>query len=89
MKVQIIDKNNMPIDILNIGHSIADFEEYTNKITGKPDPKLVYSPTRFCHMSTVLQYGLRVCNAKTGEEIKVKNLSPFSGSVDKIILGLK
>lgn len=54
----------------------AELVEYTNKISGKPDPMICYEPGRFAHMSTLTKCGFRIINAETKEVIVVPDLSP-------------
>jgi hypothetical protein len=72
MRVQVIDNDGTPQDILKIGHTEAELQEYTNKITNKPDPMIVYAPARFAHMSTIIErFHYQVQNIETGEIVEM------------------
>lgn len=82
MKVQVINESGKPQKmLLGIHTTEAEFQEYTNKITGKPDPMIVYAPRRFVHMSTVHRYGFKVKNLKTGDIIEIPDLNQSNGAV--------
>lgn len=77
MQVQVVDGRGNPFAPFGDGETVAEFKEYTNKVTHKPDPTLTYKGG-FIHMSTAMRLysaGL-VKNLETGEIISVPDLSP-------------
>jgi hypothetical protein len=86
MRVQVIDAQGEPRKLLSgIENTEAEFKEYINKITGKPDPMIVYAPGRFVHMSTIiLRFNFQVQNIKTGEIINIPDLNDFSGATIQV-----
>lgn len=91
MKIRLVKQNENPItrqmeithaDIgwpysLSGDEQIADFIEYTNGVSGQPDPILKWAPMKWTHMSTAKRNGYDVQNVETGEIVTVENLSPW------------
>lgn len=46
----------------------AEIVPYTNRVTGKPDPMVVFAPGRFLHLSTCQNYNY-VIKADNGERL--------------------
>jgi hypothetical protein len=77
MQVQVINMRGDVVDPLGgLKTKTAELVEYTNKISGKPDPMICYEKGRFAHMSSLLKGGFRVINAATKEPVVIANLSP-------------
>ena len=70
MKVFLVDNmGNPPRKLLLDGCGFeAEMEDYTNKVTGRNDPVITFAPSRFIHLSTLKQTGLRLQN-EVGEII--------------------
>lgn len=82
MQVEVI-KYNQKSQTWQPAHQMSDIDshvgtlvEYTNGITGKPDPQIVFAPGRWVHLSTLQAQGNRVRSVETGEIVVIADLSP-------------
>ena len=78
MEIQLVDSRGQALEVFPGAGTKAEFKEYTNKISKKPDPMLIYPGNRMVHMSTAKYRwpSWVVQNVETGEIIKVPDLSP-------------
>ncbi len=70
MRVEILDQNQKPI-VFGLPTNIGQLEDYTNKITGKSDPRFVCktNKNRWLHLSTIREIhpGSMIKNLDIGE----------------------
>ena len=72
MRLQILDVEQKPINLGTSGN-VGEIVDYTNKITGEPDPRFVFegNSIRWLHLSTLKEnYSAMFVKDLDTEEIK-------------------
>lgn len=73
------DGSTKPADVLDCGTHIAEFRDYINPTTKKPDPQLFFKPNRWIHVTTLHRHKPDVVmrDVETGDTVEVENLSEY------------